>query len=356
MTSISKIKINYCRFPLKIGYKLSFGTVNTFDTVILEIKSDDGQVGFGEATFLPDYGSEDSDEAFNNSKIIGEQIVGMDTQESLSTLNDYYSNNPFLISAFCTAMENLSRQYSNKSIKVPIIGLMNEITPEAIEENIENLINMGYKAIKIKIGFNSLENDLKKLDLIDKYSEGKFQIRVDANQSLENFDVDIIINKFSSINMQYLEQPFKSNNFEKHLRLNEKSPFPIMLDESIWGFKDIDKVYEKAISEYIKLKLLKCGGLSQFESMINYVKERKIKIIIGNGVQTDLNCILEAQIFDKCNLMEAAENIGFSKLEMPITKNEIIIDNGNMVVQDKPIELNIENINKFTKSKLIIPE
>jgi len=354
MSTISKVKIYYCKFPLRIDYKLSYGVINTFDTLLIEIEDNKGRLGYGEATFLPGYSNENPEECVPKSVIIAKKILKFDIDDALRYIKQYKNMFPFLTTAFITSIENIFRKYSNKPIKVPIIGLINGENGESIREDIENFIAMGYKVIKTKIGINSMEKDLKKIRLIDKYADGKLKIRVDANQSLEHKNIDVIIKELSPFNLQLLEQPFKKDNLEKHLELNKKAPFPIMLDESIWDFNDIDLVYEKSISNYIKLKLQKCGGLLQFESMINYVKQRNINIIIGNGVQTDLNCILEGQIYNKCELTEAAENIGFSKLMMPITKNKIVIKKGHILIVDEPIELDTKTVDKYTISKIII--
>jgi L-alanine-DL-glutamate epimerase-like enolase superfamily enzyme len=112
-----------------------------------------------------------------------------------------------------------------------------------------------------------------------------------------------------------------------------------MLDESIWDFADIDLVHEQGISDYIKLKLQKCFGLSHFEDMVNYLKEKEFNIIIGNGVQTDLNCILESEIYDRCSLTEASENIGFEKLGTRVTENLIEVEGGHLRTKIEPIKL-----------------
>ena len=346
--------MHYCKFPLNIGYKLSYGTINSFDTILIEIENSEGKISYGEATFLEGYSSEKPEASFFNGMKLAQNVLNLDLAKSIETANRFRNDNPFLVSAFISAIEGFSKVYSFDRIKVPIIGLINEEHAPEIKKKIESLIAGGYNVIKTKIG-NSLENDLKKLELIDKYADGRLKIRVDANQALENKNIDEIINDFSSFNIQYLEQPFEKENFDKHQELNSRSEFPIMLDESIWDFQDIDKVHEKSIAEYIKLKLQKCGGMVQFEAMINYLKERKINIIIGNGVQTDLNCLLEAQIYNKCNLTEAAENIGFAKLSEPITKNKIMVREGNILVMDKPIELDKRVIEKYVISEKIIP-
>ncbi len=353
MSAISTIKLYYCRFPLKIIYKLSFGNIRNFDTLLIETEDTNGIKGYGEATFLPGYGSEDPKESFHKSVEIGSKILNHDAKNALDVLRSYKEQNPFLITAFVTSIEHFSKQFSFREVKLPIIGLVN-VANANIKEEVESLISGGYQIVKVKVGIDSLKDDLEKIGLIDKYADGNLKIRVDANQSLETKSVEEIVKDFSPFNLQLLEQPFKKNNFQKHMELKEKAEFPIMLDESIWGFDDIKLVSEKYLPDFVKLKLQKCGGFSQFKSMINYLKEKKIGVIIGNGVQTDLNCIIEGEAYKQCNLSEAAENIGFLKLYTPITRNEIKVENGHMSFYDEPIEVNSELIDSHTIIKKTI--
>jgi L-alanine-DL-glutamate epimerase-like enolase superfamily enzyme len=344
MPTLSQIKIFYCKFPLQIRYNLSYGALNFFNTIILEIKDSEGNIGYGEATFLEGYSPEKPDESYDTCLKISENILKLPSADAISKLQEWRKTNPFLTSAIKTAIEGLDKKYSNKEVKIPIIGLINEDDEQVIKTNVEDFISNGYTAVKTKIGADSLDNDLKKIRLIEKYSKGDLKLRVDANQALENIKIEDVVDYFSSFNIQYLEQPFLENNFEKHLELNKAAPFSIMLDESIWDFDDIDKVHKQGISDYIKLKLQKCFGLSHFRDMVDYLKEKGFKIIIGNGVQTDLNCILESEIFDSCSLTKAAENIGFQKLNSQVTKNFIEAEDGHIITKLEPIELNLEII------------
>jgi L-alanine-DL-glutamate epimerase-like enolase superfamily enzyme len=350
MTVVTGVNIYHCKFPLKIDYKLAYGTISTYDTIILEMTDQTGSVSYGEATFLPGYSDEMAYNCFNVSLEIGNKVLNLETNEALAHIRMYKERYPFLSTAFACCIEGFSRKYSNKEISVPIIGLINVESEESIKETVEELIENNYKVVKTKIGHDSRKSDIKKLGLIEKYADGNLKIRVDANQSMENQNVDNIVKELTGFNLQLLEQPFKKDNLEKHLELSERAPFPIMLDESIWDYDDIDLIVDTSLSKYIKLKLQKCGSLSQFEKMINYARDKGIEVVIGNGVQTDLNCILEAGVYDRCKLTESAENIGFSKLTTPITKNNISIKGGHILIVDEAIEVDNRTIERYATS------
>ena len=346
MSAISKITIRLCEFPLTVHYKLSYGTVRNFDTILIEMVNDNGETNIGEATFLPGYGDETSGDCFKASRKIAESILGKDHTEASHLIEENRNAYPFLTTGFQTTIEAFRRKYSNKRIEVPVIGLINEEAEEKIKRDVEELVSNNYEVVKAKVGNLSYEKDLRKIKLIDRYADGALKIRVDANQSLEDRDIRDIVRDFSPVNLELLEQPFGKKNIEKHADLNELAPFPVMLDESIWDFTDIDRVHESSAGEYIKLKLQKCGSLSQFEGMIDHIRRKGIKAIIGNGVQTDINCILEGMVFERCGLAEPAENIGFLKMTERITRNPIEVRDGHMVFVDGPMEVDMDRVKR----------
>ena len=351
MSAISKITIRLCEFPLTVHYMLSYGTVRNFDTILVEVENDNGETNIGEATFLPGYGDEIPDDCFDVSRRFAASILGKDHAEASHIIEEHRNKYPFLTTGFQTTMEGFQRNYSNRRIEVPVIGLINDEADEKIKRDVEELVSNNFEVVKAKVGNLSYEKDLRKIETIDRYADGALKIRVDANQSLEDHDIRDIVRDFSAVNLELLEQPFGKKNIDKHAELNELAPFPVMLDESIWDFADIDRVSERSAGEYIKLKLQKCGSLSQFEAMIRHIRRKGIKPIMGNGVQTDLNCILEGLVFDRCGLVEPAENIGFLKMTESVTGNTIDVRDGHMAFVDEPIEVDMDRVKQYVRKE-----
>lgn len=58
MTRAEAIRLTRLRIPLKAPYRLSFGPVEHFDTIVVECESQEGRAGLGEATVLTGYTEE----------------------------------------------------------------------------------------------------------------------------------------------------------------------------------------------------------------------------------------------------------------------------------------------------------
>ena len=63
------------RVPLSVPYKLSFGPVEAFDTIIAEARAADGRTGLGEATLLTGYTDETVDGSWRLARELGAAIA-----------------------------------------------------------------------------------------------------------------------------------------------------------------------------------------------------------------------------------------------------------------------------------------
>ena len=55
MAIVERLKLYRLEVPLAMPYKLAFGPVTRFDTIVVEAQDGEGRVGLGEATLLTGY-------------------------------------------------------------------------------------------------------------------------------------------------------------------------------------------------------------------------------------------------------------------------------------------------------------
>ncbi len=128
MTTIDRITLRLLRVELAQPYKLSFGTVMAFDTLLVEVFLDDGRYGVGEATILTGYTDETIDECWAAAREIAPLLRGKGNREASDILAAWAATNPFTATAFGTALE-MAADHSvlRNSGSVPILGVINTI-------------------------------------------------------------------------------------------------------------------------------------------------------------------------------------------------------------------------------------
>ena len=184
MPKLEKINVYRLRVPLRVPYKLVFGPVEYFDTIIAEVIDRDGRSGFGEATILTGY----TDETIEDSWRVAQEFaaaIAASADDARPRIGELGVKFPFTATAFGTALEMLEGSALLRlpaAAAVPLVGLLNAKDEAAMHTEFAQLQQAGYRTIKVKVGFD-LVRDIVLVRTFQKVVGGRALIRLDANQA-----------------------------------------------------------------------------------------------------------------------------------------------------------------------------
>ena len=101
------------------------------------------------------------------------------------------------------------------------------------------------------------------------------------------------------------EQPCGDRDWDAAAAIAKIATIPMMLDESIYASSDIDRAATFKAATYIKLKLVKAGGIDALVSDLQRVTAQGMRRVLGNGVAGEAGCWMEA-----CIANEYIDNAG----------------------------------------------
>src|SRR3977135_2898463 len=107
MPALDTIRVHRLRGPLTVPYRLAFGPVEHFDTIIVEAVDRDGRTGFGEATILTGYTDETIDASRRAARELASGLIAANDRATLQ-VHQLGVRFPFTATAFGTALEMLS--------------------------------------------------------------------------------------------------------------------------------------------------------------------------------------------------------------------------------------------------------
>lgn len=324
MNKIKDLIYKVEKIPLVESYKLSYKTLDYYDSVIVSIVLNDDTILLGEVTPLMGYTDETVGDVLKEIQRVKEIILNIEVKKALTILYKRVNlHNSFALSSIIPPIE----EYLNKSVNVEdviinkkdlIYAMKSEQSIENLSDEIKMLILEGYTTIKIKVG-KSLTEELLLIQNLSLMNLQKLKIRFDANGGFSFEEAQIFLDKLESIkdNVEYLEQPVDRklwDELEKLLVL--KSKIPIMIDESIYTLGDIKKAYEIG-AKYIKIKLCKYGSFYHLQEALDYGKSLGLNVVFGNGVATDISNYYEILFYlkNKDKIYGASEGVGFLKLK-----------------------------------------
>lgn len=319
MRALHEIRVDRLRIPLSKPYRLSFGPVEHYDSIVVELTDEAGHRGLGEATVLTGY----TDETIGECWAVARQFAGFLAQRGpgparleLLRLGERY---PFTATAFATALEMLAGAAQltvTASTPVPILGLLHATEASAVAAEFEALLAAGYRTIKVKVGFD-VERDAQVVRTVQAVVHGRAAIRLDANQGYTAAQGAAFVRALDPAGIELFEQPCAAGDWESHLAVAQASPVPLMLDESIYGLADIDQAASLGAAAFIKVKLMKFVTLERLARAIERIRELGMTPVLGNGVATDLGCWMEACIAAR-HIDNAGEMNGFLKARSPL--------------------------------------
>ncbi|MDH3702264.1 MAG: hypothetical protein OEU46_13200 [Alphaproteobacteria bacterium] len=332
---IDSISLWRVAVPLYEAYNTALGAMDTFDTIITEMRGADGQIGIGECTIVPGYTHENGDGGWAFCRAQAEQLVGVDTSDGKARLDPYRLSDPHAVSVLQVAMEMIEGNpilaAPKAPVRVPILNTVNSKDLDVIPGEIDSHIADGFGTLKIKVGWD-VDKDLQRLAVIQQANAGRAKLRVDANQGFSQEQAIRFADKLDPDSLQLFEQPCNSKDWDANAAVAAMSPVPVMMDESIYGVDDIDRAAAMKGCGFVKLKIAKMTGLDMLADGLRRIRELGLTPVLGNGAGPDAGCWIEACVAHD-TIDNAGENCGFLKIREQLLETPLTFEDGAIVLQ-----------------------
>ena len=204
----------------------------------------------------------------------------------------------------------------------------------------------GFSILKIKIGADDVERDLKRLKLIKAYAGVDIKLTADANEAWTWETALDRIEQYekNDIHLEYLEDPLKRDDIKGFRELTKRSPIPIIGHDYINKFQDL-----KILVDEGGLSGIRTGKDIDFSlKCIELAKSYDLPVYLGNSM-FEVNAHL-ALAFDQVDRTEFSYLKTNEMMSSPIIfKNgyiqaPIASGHGLSPLSSKLEELSFENI------------
>jgi L-alanine-DL-glutamate epimerase-like enolase superfamily enzyme len=331
---IEHVTLFRLRVPLTTPYRLSFGPIHAFDTVLVETRDARGHTGLGEATYLTGYTDETIDESWALMQRLAREYARCDADDVQARLQTHFADAPFTATAFNTALEMAADHPLldvARPTRVPVLGLLHATETADIEHESRQLFAAGFTTLKVKVGFDAAR-DAETVKRVQRVVNGRGSIRLDANQGYSRDDACRFAASLDPQGIELFEQPCAAGDWESACAVARVATVPMMLDESIYGLDDIRRASALKAARYIKVKLMKLGGLDRLAAAIDAIRDCGMEPVLGNGVACEIGCWMEA-CAARGRIDNAGEMNGFLKPTASLLKNPLEFRDGAIVLE-----------------------
>lgn len=349
MDPLDSIAAYRLEVPLTKPYRLAFGAVERYDSIVVAATDGEGRSGLGEATVLTGYTDETIDDAWRVAREVATHLVDETREARRASVWRLAATHPFTATAFGTALETLEEgdRLPSPPATVALVGLLDARGEEAVAAQFDALLAAGYRTIKVKVGFD-VDLDARFVRAVQHAGRGRARIRIDANQGYTAEQGVAFVRALDPRDIELFEQPCAAGDWDAHLRVARAANVPLMLDESIYGMADIEKTAALECAQFIKVKLMKFVTLESLAAAIGRIRALGMQPVLGNGVACDLGCWQEARIAAE-HIDNAGEMNGFLKTGTALLDRRLVFEAGAIRLAAHYLpRLNMENINRYT--------
>jgi len=305
------MKIKCCRLrildiPFVIAFKHSSHARSDVQTILVEVETEDGITGYGEA--LPrEYVTGESIESVSTklTSIVFPRInkMSFDTADSLIQFLETFekifpelSENDLCVKASIElALLDAMGKSVNQSIidmlggpkshQVQYSGIVSAENPMIVEQFLKKYKDIGITTVKLKVGSNP-EQDLKNIQLARDILGPTANIRIDANEAWTLEQAKQQLSSFMPYGIASVEQPLKASNRDDYPRLTAflDSAMDVSLDESVCNFEDAKWMSEHNGASMFNLRISKNGGIINSLKLAKLASENGLKYQLGAQV------------------------------------------------------------------------
>lgn len=331
---IREISIYHVKLPLARPYRVSFRTYTDFEPILVQVRGDEGVAGWGEAYIPLGSTSETIESGWRFIREHAQPLLGKTVAEANAGMNAAAMTFPFAASAVLAALAMMARRKElvvTEESRVPLLVPVAGKTALDIAEEVENLLQAGYRTLKVKVGWD-VDDDLTRVAMVQQAVRGRADITMDANRGYDREQGMRFASSLEPAGITLFEQPCEADAWEDNAAVAEVSRVPLMLDESIRNPEDIDRAVGMNGVKLVKMKVKRMGGIDRTLAAMQKAEDAGLGICLGDGVATELLCWLEACI-GRRYLRRAGDMNGFLKPMVRLFRQPLPFENGAIILR-----------------------
>lgn len=318
-------------------HKLSVTTMQVQTLVLVKITTEDGLVGWGEATTIGglNYAAESPESVKANIEHYFAPLLLQDKSDNvaqtLKSIHKAINGNRFAKCAVQTALLDIQAQRLGVPLSELLGGRLRNSLPvlwtlasgdtdKDIAEAQKMIAAKRHNTFKLKIGANPWQQDVEHVIAIKQALGSDISVRVDVNRAWSEMDCIKGIQALQDGGIDLVEQPCAIENTDALRRLTERFDVAIMADEALTGPFSAYRVARQYGAHVFAVKIAQSGGLLEAKEVATVAKLAGIDLYGGTMLEGPIGTIASAHTF------ATFENLAFgTELFGPLLLTEEIL-------------------------------
>jgi L-alanine-DL-glutamate epimerase-like enolase superfamily enzyme len=343
---INRIECIPVSLPFAKPIIMSGAAVNWAHAVLLKLHSDEGVTGIAETGDTSMWYMGESQESIlhNISTIYGPQILLGEDPFNIETIiarmdkavarNNHskavvdYALHDLIGKALGIPLYKFLGGRSNE--KIPLAYVMSSGTPQEVAQQALTLARAGYGGLKLKVGANTIEEDIEMVAEVRRAVGKNVKIMTDTNGGWDYIQALRFLTQVSKHDLFLSEQPIPRWDYDGLARLRRKVDVPIFADEAAAELSDLHKLARIDAIDGFFLKIPKAGGIHKSQKWVAIAQSLGLNVMTGCMINSGLGAAVEA------HFLAATEWLGRIEQESigPLNLHDLIDTTGEAITDD----------------------
>ena len=135
-------------------------------------------------------------------------------------------------------------------------------SPDALAAEAEKLVEDGFGAVKLRLGYPTLEQDMAAVNAVRNRIGAKVKLPVDYNQALTVDEAARRCQALDSEGLLWIEEPIRHDDFSGCAKLARETRTPIQIGENFSLIYDMQRAIEANSCDYVMPDVERIGGVT----------------------------------------------------------------------------------------------
>jgi L-alanine-DL-glutamate epimerase-like enolase superfamily enzyme len=140
-----------------------------------------------------------------------------------------------------------------------MVGWLN-YSDQEVQAICSQAVEQGFPAVKIKVGYPTLKEDVRRVELVRQAVGDGIEIMVDANQSLTAAEALRRGQAFEALGCAWWEEPIPADDIDGYAALVAGSTIPIATGENLYTCADFARFLRRDAVDIVQPDLRRAGG------------------------------------------------------------------------------------------------
>lgn len=287
--------------PLVTPLATAHGRIASRDGYLVSLMDQEGRCGFGEATPLPEFGTENLETSGRALERALRRLVAAGThtiEDALALCSRSCVEAPCALSALDGALHDLAAQHAERSLpdwirdraglpgasarRIFVQALVVGEAPAEVSASARAALDEGFETFKLKLAVSpsqrDLELDLARVAALRETVGPAHRIRLDANEAWTLREAESALDALLRFDIDYVEQPVGRGERAALKDLDTNAAVPVAADEALLR-KGWEACLESRAASIFIVKPAALGGIAPCLALYRRARALGIRIV-----------------------------------------------------------------------------